>query len=214
MSDSVVTLADRGRVRAAWERAHEPVPGVAGWARKAALLVPLVVLPSSVWRISAIALHVPIIKNVPADPSGNLPSWIPIELYVVLLSIVSELLAFTAIGLVSTWGEVFPRWMPFLRGRRVPTLAAVIPGAIGATILTALWTEVLIMLALGRTLTGGDIPDDGVLDAHTWQGLLAIVMYAPLIAWGPLLGAVTFAYYRRRTTKPAGREAFADSGRQ
>lgn len=184
-------------------RAHEPIPGVPAWARRAALLVPLVVLPSSVWRISAVALHVPIVKDLPADSSGNLPSWIPVELYVVLLSIVSELLAFTAVGLVSTWGEVFPQWVPFLRGRRVPTLAAVIPGAIGATILTVLWIEMLVMLALGRTLTGGAIPDDGVLDVHTWQGLLAAVMYAPLIAWGPLLGAVTFAYYRRRTT-PSG----------
>jgi hypothetical protein len=179
----------------AWARAHEPVAGVPGWARKAALLVPLSVLPASLWRV---ALHLPIIKSRPVNAGGNLSSWIPLELYVVLLSIASEVLAFTTIGLVSTWGEVFPRWVPFLGGRRVPTLAAVIPGAIGATILTVLWTESLVMLALGRTLTGGAIPADGFLNLHTWQGVLAILMYAPLIAWGPLLGAVTFAYYRRR----------------
>lgn len=198
MTDSVVVIADRGRVRMAWARAPEPADGVPNWARKAALLVPLVVLPASLWRVAAFALHLPIIKGRPADPGGNLASWIPLELYVVLLSLVSELFAFTAIGLISTWGEVFPRWVPFLHGRRVPTLAAVIPGAIGATILTALWAESLVMLALGRTLAGGDIPSEGFLDLHTWQGALAFAMYAPLIAWGPLLGAVTFAYYRRR----------------
>lgn len=182
----------------AWARAHEPVAGVPAWARKAALLVPLVVLPASVWRVGAFALHLPIIKDRPVEPGGNLASWIPLELYVVVLSLVSELLAFTAIGLVSTWGEVFPQWVPLLHGRRVPTLAAVIPGAIGAAILTVLWAESLVMLVLGRTLTGGDIPSDGFLDLHTWQGALAFAMYVPLIAWGPLLGAVTFAYYRRR----------------
>lgn len=170
-----------------------------GWARTAALLVPLTALPASLWRIAAVAIHLPIIKNRPADMSGNLPGWFPIELYVVLLSIGSELLAFAAVGLVSTWGETFPRWVPMLRGRRVPTSLAVVPGAIGATILTALWTQAFVMLTLGRTLTGEPQQADGVLDIHTWQGALAVAMYLPLVAWGPLLGAVTFAYYRRRS---------------
>lgn len=182
----------------AWARAHEPVAGVPGWARRAALIVPLLVLPSSAWRVATFALHLPILKERTADDSGNLPGWLPLGVYVVLLSILSELLAFTAIGLVSTWGEVFPRWVPFLRGRRVPTMAAVIPGAIGATILTIMWTDSLVMLAFGRTMTGGDIPRDTAMDLHTWQGILATAMYVPLIAWGPLLGAVTYAYYKRR----------------
>lgn len=36
------------------------------------------------------------------------------------------------------------------------------------------------------------------LNVEDWQGVLAIAAYAPLLAWGPLLGAVTVAYYRRR----------------
>lgn len=182
----------------AWERAHEPVVGVPVWARRAALLVPLVVLPASLWRIAAFTLHLPIIKDRPADASGNLPGWVPLEAYVVLLSIASELLAFTAVGLVSTWGEVFPRWVPLLRERRVPTLAAVIPGALGAAILTVLWTYSLGMLAIGRTMSGAELQSGGALDTSTWQGVVAVTMYVPLVAWGPLLGAVTVAYYRRR----------------
>ena len=183
----------------AWARAHAPAAGVPDWARKAALLVPFVVLPASLWRIAAFTLHLPIIKDRPADASGNLSGWLPLELYVVLLSVFSELLAFTAVGFVSTWGEVFPRWVPLLRGRRVPTLGAVIPGALGAAILTVLWTYSLGMLALGRTMSGAELQSGGALDLHTWQGVLAVSMYVPLVAWGPLLGAVTFAYYRRRT---------------
>ncbi|KAB2382730.1 hypothetical protein [Actinomadura montaniterrae] len=198
MTDSAVAAARPRRLQAMWSSAHAPAAGTPRWARTAALAVPFVVLPSSLWRIAAVALHVPIVRDTGGDESGNLPSWLPIELYVVLLSVLSELLAFTAVGLVSTWGEVFPRWVPFLRGRRVPTLAAVVPGAIGATILTCLWTWVFAMLAFGRNLAGERLAADSPLNVHTWQGALVFVAYVPLVAWGPLLAAVTFAYYRRR----------------
>ncbi len=33
---------------------------------------------------------------------------------------------------------------------------------------------------------------------HSWEGVLGVLAYAPLVAWGPLLAAVTVAYYRRR----------------
>ncbi|HEU5026326.1 MAG TPA: hypothetical protein VFV01_15520 [Spirillospora sp.] len=198
MTDSAVAPARPRRLQALWASAHAPAAGTPRWARTAALIVPLAVLPSSLWRIAAVALHLPIVRHTGGDESGNLPSWMPIELYVILLSILSELLAFTAVGLVSTWGEVFPRWVPFLRGRRVPTLAAVVPGAIGAAILTCLWTWVFVMLAFGRNIAGERLAADSPLNADTWQGALVVVAYVPLVAWGPLLAAVTFAYYRRR----------------
>lgn len=43
-----------------------------------------------------------------AGKRGDLPSWIPGELYVIALSISSELLAFTAVGLIAAWGEWWP----------------------------------------------------------------------------------------------------------
>jgi hypothetical protein len=79
---------------------------------------------------------------------------VPLWLYVILLSIASELLAFTAVGLVSTWGEVFPRWVPVLRGRRVPALGAVVPAALGAAVLTLLWTWMTVSMLLGLRLDG------------------------------------------------------------
>ncbi|QKG24134.1 hypothetical protein [Actinomadura verrucosospora] len=204
MTDSVVTAARPRRLRDAWAAAHAPAAGVPRWARTAALTVPLVVLPSSLWRIAGVALHLPIVRDTGPDTSGNLPSWLPIELYVVLLSLLSELLAFTAVGLVSTWGEVFPRWVPFLRGRRVPPLAAVVPGAAGATVLTLLWTWAVGMLLAGRTVAGDRITADSPVNFETWQGLLAVVAYVPLVAWGPLLAAVTVAYHRRRARTVIG----------
>ncbi|QFU97261.1 hypothetical protein KDY119_00755 [Luteimicrobium xylanilyticum] len=160
--------------RRVWHGLHAPVPGVPRWARVAAVVVPLTVLPASLWRVVAITLHVPIVDTSTTGPDarGTLPTWMPLGVYVVLLSIASELLAFTAVGLVARWGEVVPRRIPGLGGRRVPTSAAVIPAALGATALTALWTWVAVSLALAA--------------------------YAPLLAWGPLLGALTVAYARRR----------------
>jgi hypothetical protein len=111
--------------RTVWAAAHSPAAEVSRWARTAACAIPLLVLPSSVWRIAACVFHAPIMRGGldPAELSSGLPG-VPLALYVLLLSVVSEVLAFTAVGLVSTWGEVFPRWIPGLRGRRVPVRGA------------------------------------------------------------------------------------------
>jgi hypothetical protein len=187
------------RLRTAWRAANDSVPGVPRWARVAAHAVPFTVLPASVWRIAVCTFHAPIASGPAAAPDApsNIPG-VPLELYVVLLSIVSELLAFTAVGLVARWGEVWPCWLPFLRGRRVSPLAAVVPAALGAAVLTVLWTWVAVSFAMGLRIDGTPLPPDGPLGPGSWQGVLAVVMYAPLLLWGPLLGAVTVAYARRR----------------
>ncbi|HEX6514207.1 MAG TPA: hypothetical protein VF049_01425 [Nocardioidaceae bacterium] len=185
-------------IRRSWADAHAAVAGTPRWARVAAYAVPLTVLPSSAWRIAACTFHAPILDGGldAGDTPSGLPG-VPIELYVVLLSIASEMLAFTAVGLVAGWGETFPRWVPRLRGRRVPLLLAVVPGGLGAVMLTLLTTWVAVTYALGLRIDGGAAPG-WLLSFDTWQGTLAVVAYAPLLMWGPLLGAVTFAYWRRR----------------
>ncbi|MBC6459528.1 hypothetical protein [Actinomadura sp. HBU206391] len=189
-----------GRLRAAWAAAHTPLAGVPRWARIAAYAIPFTVLPSSVWRIAAVTFHAPIAHGEPG--SGDVPSWLPMELYVVVLSILSELLAFTAIGLICAWGEAFPSWVPGLRGRRVPTLAAVVPAAVGAAALTLMWTLAAVTTVLGRDVHGRPLGDDFPLNFHDWRGLLAVAAYAPLLLWGPLLGCVTVARWRRRHRRP------------
>ncbi len=110
------------------------------WARLAAYAIPFTVLPSSLWRIAAYTFHLPIADGPTHAPTG-LPG-LSLELYVVLLSFVSEAVAFTGVGLVATWGEVVPGWVPVLRGRSVSTRAAAIAGARGAAVLTLLWSWV------------------------------------------------------------------------
>jgi hypothetical protein len=193
------------RVRAAWAAVHAPAAGVSRWARVAALAVPFTLLPSSAWRIAVCTFHAPIARGdlMAGVTASGLPG-VPLAAYVVMLSVVSELLAFTAVGLVSTWGEVFPRWLPGLRGRRVPALAAVVPAGLGAAVLTLLWTWTAVALGLGLRIDGRPQAANAPLSFGDWQGLLAVAAYAPLLLWGPLLAAVTVSYWKRRRRAGAG----------
>ncbi|NEW38024.1 hypothetical protein GV794_11255 [Nocardia cyriacigeorgica] len=184
-----------GGLRTAWRAVHTPVAGVPRWARIAALTVPLTALPASLWRIG-----VAFLDDEASGKRGDLPSWMPGELYVIVLSILSELLAFTAVGLVATWGEWFPRWIPRLHGRRIPTPVAVIPATLGAATLTIMWTAAFLCDFSGVTLRGDPTPADYPSLAGGWEAAIYYLCYAPLLLWGPLLAAVTFAYYRRRRT--------------
>lgn len=193
---SAVAIGSPRGIRGGWRTAHTAVPGVPRWARRAAYAIPLALLPSSLWRIAAYTFHAPIADGPTHAPSG-LPG-VPLELYVVLLSIVSELAAFTGVGLVARWGEVVPRWVPALGGRSVPMRPAVVSGALGAAALTLLWTWVAVHFALGQRIDGTPRSVLAPLNFHDWRGVLAVVAYSPLVLWGPLLAAVTVAYYGRR----------------
>jgi hypothetical protein len=183
-------------IRVAWTAAHAAVAGVPGWARLAAYAIPFTVLPSSLWRIAAYTFHFPIADGPTSAPSG-LPG-VSLELYVVLLSLVSEAAAFTGVGLVARWGEVVPRWVPFLGGRSVPARAAVVAGAMGALVMTLLWTWVAVRFALGQRIDGSPRSALAPLNFGDWRGVLAVAAYAPVVLWGPLLAAVTISYHRRR----------------
>ncbi|WP_199701535.1 hypothetical protein [Jiangella rhizosphaerae] len=133
------------------------------------------------------------------EASGDLPTWFPLEVYVLVLSLVSEGLALLCVGLITRWGEVWPRWVPVLRGRRIPVAVALVPALLGATILTALWGWAGVSFLLGRTVQGERLPDDSPLQLDSLDGAVVFVCYAPLMLWGPLLFAVALAYWRRRS---------------
>jgi hypothetical protein len=177
------------------------VPGVEPWAHRVALIIPLLALPSSLWRIAVCTFGVPLVDDLPPDASGDLPEWLPLGVYVVLLSLATEALAFTAVGLVAKWGEIFPRWIPGLAGRRVPVSFAAVPAALGATVLTLLCAWVAITATMGVDVQGEE-PEVELLTLETWEGAVVVVTYAPLLAWGPLLAALTVAYVRRRRGGP------------
>ncbi|MGW4638157.1 hypothetical protein ACWEN6_06505 [Sphaerisporangium sp. NPDC004334] len=82
-------------------------------------------------------------------------------------------------GLVHRWGEVYPRWVWFKAGRRVPPALAVIPASVIAV--------VLIPAGLMNVRMGVDLASWG-----------ANAPSMPWIVWGAALGAAACAYALRR----------------
>lgn len=166
------------------------LPDVPRWAALAAHAVPLIVLPSGIWRI-ALTLGLPVAR---VDDPGFAQN-----VYQIVLTVVGELLAFLTLGLVRSWGEVFPRWIPFLGGRAVSPRGATAAALGGATGLVALigWFTYVALAGIGQNAAGTHT-DGPVQDA------LFYACYLPLIAWAPLLAAVAVAYYRRRTGVRSG----------
>ncbi|QRX90581.1 hypothetical protein [Streptomyces noursei] len=153
----------------------------ARWAVWAAHLTTLVVLPSGLWRIA-------MVLGFPAGYTAA--GFVPFETlgskaWMLTLSVLCELVAFLTIGLVRPWGEVIPRWIPLIGGRRVRPMAVVVPAALGAVALTALWANV----PWWWTYPHADMTPTG----H----LLVGALYQPMVLWGPLTAAVTISYYRR-----------------
>ena len=73
-------------------------------------------------------------------------------------------------------------------GRRLRPLAVIVPAATGALLLALIWGYAF-----------RDFPRMDQLEmSHTGWKVLLVAAYAPLLAWAPLLAAVTYAYWRRR----------------
>lgn len=176
------------------------VLGTPRWAQLAAHAVPWVVLPSSIWRILMTAGLAGVDSQNP-----NYHSQLSDYLYVLLLSVVGESFALLTLGLVKPWGEVFPRWMPFLGGRRVPIKAAVIPATVGAALIVLLAAYFFLNPIFFHIHFTPSTGDRGTPDSHLqvsgWSQVLFVTCYLPLLAWPMLVGALTHAYYRRRTAE-------------
>lgn len=167
------------------------VPRAPHWARWMAYLVPVCVLPSGLWRI-AMGMGIPVGYSSERMSAEGYPGWGTV--YVVLLAVLVQGLALLTIGLVQRWGEVPPRWVPLLGGRRMrPKIVTGVAGT-GAVLLTLL---TLSQLILWQSI------DESTLGSEDLTGQSRLVMglcYLPLLAWGPLLGAVTWDYHRRNRT--------------
>ncbi len=89
------------------------------------------------------------------------------------------------LGLVQRWGEVFPRWMLGLRGRRVPLSLAVVP----ATLVSVMVTIAGIMYIR--------LHFQGAFDnqKEDWGATVPEMVWP---VWGIALAAATPAYYFRR----------------
>jgi hypothetical protein len=110
------------------------------------------------------------------------------------------------LGLVQRWGEVFPRWMIGLAGRRVPTALAVVPAALVAVLLVVggigIWAGLAGMVA-GLAASGA--AGIGLIEGVLFQ--VGPTLLFPV--WGAALAVATLGYYYRRRgpCKQCGRGA-------
>jgi hypothetical protein len=110
------------------------------------------------------------------------------------------------LGLVQRWGEVFPRWMIGLAGRRVPIALAVVPASLISVLLVVggigIWTNLPQMAA---ALAAGGAEGSGLMGGIIFQ--LGPTLLFPV--WGGALAVATLGYYfrRRGPCKVCGRGA-------
>ncbi|MEU7108135.1 hypothetical protein ABZ951_24275 [Streptomyces sp. NPDC046215] len=159
------------------------LPDVPRWARIAAVGAALTNVPSALWRLS-IAVGIPVGLAQSEYDAMDAPGRGSLAL--VTLSVISEFFAFLALGLVQSWGETWPRWVPYLRGRRVPVMLGTGVAGLGA-LATTVFGALFVYTSLNADMQG-----------TTWGIWLLNIAYSPLLLWGPLLGVVTVHYYRRR----------------
>jgi hypothetical protein len=172
---------------------------VSPWIKAAAYAIPLCVLPSAAWRL-AHAIGVMVDRGrCDTQSSGEL-------VYIVGLSVVSMGAALLTIGLVSRWGEVFPRWLPVIGGREVPARKVTVVAVTGATLI-ALLTVIGLLNVLRDVDPRRELPP-----GCEQPGFDVLVFYIPLVAWAPLLYLVTYDYYRRHVSTRRAEAAHAGSG--
>jgi hypothetical protein len=106
------------------------------------------------------------------------------------LATVAIIGALLTLGLVQRWGEVFPRWIPFLAGNRVPPAVAIVPASLVSILVTTaglMFVRLTLLGTIGRAFTFIDVED--------WAALAPELLWP---FWGVALAAATLAYYHRR----------------
>lgn len=165
---------------------------VPGWANRAAHLIAYCTIPSALWRIGII-LGVPMIYDHDWITRSRLDT-LSGALYLLGLCLLSEILALLAFGLVRPWGEITPRWLGPAGGRRIPRLLPILIAGAAAVALCIVWTVGVPVAAITQT------PFD---PQATWGTASAVQLatYAPMMLWGPLLGALVIHYASRTSQR-------------
>ena len=107
------------------------------------------------------------------------------------------------LGLVQRWGEVFPRWVLGLSGRRVPIALAVMPASIVA----------VLLVVGGITIWSGyaQLAEAAVATGEAMWSVVGPTLLFPV--WGTALAVAALAYYYRRRgpCRACGRGAAGES---
>jgi hypothetical protein len=157
-----------GGAAPAWTRPE----AAARWGRAAVVVAVVCALPYGLHRLTWLT------RWPMGMDAAALAAQPEMRLHGLLLGLAALAGAVLTSGLVARWGEVWPRWVPVVRGRRVPVAAAAVPGALVA----ALFTVAALPMALMSIHTG-----------QLW-GLLVF----PFPVWGPALGLAVLGYVLRR----------------
>lgn len=177
---ALLTLAAAGRGRG-WPRTPEGRVRLDRWGRVATWVAAACPMPYVLIRMTWLT---PWPQGIPGGPESLGAG---VRVFGILLGLAALGGAVLTLGLIYRWGEVFPAWLPRLRGRRVPVMAAVVP----ATVVSVALCASAVSLAMMSTNEGAG-----------W-----VIAAIPTPIWGPALGLATYAYYRRRTQVGAGTAA-------
>lgn len=186
---AVVTRAHLREVRGACMRCGRTrwVPGVPRVAAKApwwAVVAAYAAVTGCVTRFTA--QYVVGMRSVPDEFATGGAS---VVAFLVCIALAGTLLP---VALVHGFGQVLPRWVPVLGGRRVPRLLPLVPALVVSGALTTYFgTGVVQMVAEGGL---------GMPGLPAWFGWVAEPAY---LVWGIGLGIAALSYGRR--TRPACR---------
>lgn len=119
------------------------------------------------------------------------------------LAIAATVGAILTIGLVRPWGEVFPRWLPILSGRRVPIGLAVNCAIIVSALVASAGASFLKQIATGEI---SDAPAGAIHEIGAWL---------PETLWIPWAAALATAAlcFRIRRLQHAQNESLRTPGR-
>lgn len=98
------------------------------------------------------------------------------------------------LGLGQRWGEIFPRWLPLLGGRRVPPALAIVPATLVSILVTSAGLMFVRLTLLG---TAGEVFT--FIGREDWAALAPELLWP---VWGIALAAATLAYHLRRRGEP------------
>ncbi|WP_097868459.1 hypothetical protein [Streptomyces sp. rh34] len=145
------------------------------WGRRAVYLAVLSTLPYDITRIAWYFGHPLGITDAFLKEMRDTPGMLEMGL---ALGVVSTLGSLLMHGLVARWGEVWPRWVWWKKGRTIHPATAVVPAGLVAVVL----------------IPGGLMAVRG-FESASWGITGPAVLWA---VWGVALGAATYLYHLRR----------------